>query len=444
MELLDQFRKYMTERTLVPQGSRMLLAVSGGVDSMVMLDLFAHAYRDLGLAGLAVAHVNFGLRGDESDGDQRLVEQTCASLGVECHTVRFDTAAESEARGESIQMAARRLRYDWFGALCAEHGYARVAIAHHGDDAVETFFINLMRGTGLRGLTGIAGAYGLVVRPLLFACRDDITAYAAAQGVVYRNDSSNESLKYLRNRLRHEVLPLFSSSSARFVDTMEGNFVRLTAAQEFIDREMGALRTAALRDNVLDLSALRPYSLSFQLFELLHPYGFPSEVLEDLARAVTAGEGSGKQFLAPAWTAAIDRGRILLSPRETAAFVEERIGVDDPRIEWLSDEDAARLLAGLPGSAAELPPHETYMAADALQFPLLLRRWADGDWFIPLGMRGQKKVSDFLVDIKMPLPDKERQGVLVSGKTIVWLVGQRLDDRYKVTPQTRRVIRITI
>lgn len=437
--MLENFRQYIRSRQLIEPGERILVAVSGGIDSMTLLDLMRQAFG----GRIAAAHCNFSLRGAESDGDQQLVENYCRQHSIPCHTVRFDTEAEARGHGESIQMAARRLRYDWFESLCREHRYDKIAIAHHADDSAETFFINLVRGTGLRGLTGIGDRRGRIIRPLLFARRDEITAYAALNGIPYREDSTNATLKYLRNRLRHDILPrLDSASGNRFARTMEENLMRLQQAQQFIDLQIEKLRDKALRDHSVDLSALDPESLSFELYELLRPYGFAPETAEDMAGVLRSRStdsdvtASGKRFDAPEWSAAIDRGRILLAPRTVEPFRDERIAEDDPRIEWLT-------VSELPDSLAT-PPNVAYLTADALRFPLLLRQWREGDWFIPLGMAGQKKVSDFLIDAKVPLPDKARQGVLVTGETIVWLVGRRIDDRYKVRQDARRIVRITL
>lgn len=439
-DMYEKFCEYVANRRLLGESDRVLVAVSGGIDSMTLLDLMRRSL----VGRIGAAHCNFGLRGEESDGDQRLVEAYCRDHGIPLHVERFETEAEARASGESIQMAARRLRYEWFESLCERFGYDRVAIAHHADDSAETFFINLLRGTGLRGLTGIGDRRGRIVRPLLFARRDDIAAYAASVGVPYREDSTNATLKYLRNRLRHDILPrLESASGNRFSRTMEENIVRLQQTQRFVDLYVDRLRARAfVRPEEIDPAALDAECRAFELYELLRPYGFASETVADLAElleedgsrgAVTL---SGKRFESLRWEAVVDRGRILLTERRVEPFRDERLAEDDPRIEWLSPSD-------LPDSLAA-PSNVAYLTADALKFPLLLRRWREGDWFIPLGMVGQKKVSDFLVDAKVSVPDKARQGVLVSGETIVWLVGRRIDDRYKVRQDARRVVRITL
>lgn len=437
--MLDTFRQYITRRDLVTPNDHILIAVSGGRDSMTLLHLLQQTHPS---AQLGVAHCNFGLRGNESDSDQALVQDTCQKYGIPLHLARFDTEEEARRSGDSIQMAARRLRYQWFDSLCDQHNYQKIAIAHHGDDSVETFFINLLRGTGLRGLTGISDLRGRIIRPLLFARRDQITAYAAQHGIPYRDDSTNTSLKYLRNRLRHQIIPQLASSGNSFAQTMEGNLTRLQQAQQYIDHHISHLRQRAWDGTTLDLTQLSSDTLGFELYELLSPYGFAPETLEDLAHLIRSHAQdsdttvSGKQFIAEQWTATLDRRRLLLSPRTVQPFREELIAADDSRIEWLT-------VSQLPATLAT-PPNIAYLTADALQFPLRLRRWQEGDWFIPLGMCGQKKVSDFLIDIKMPLTEKTQQGVLLSGSTIIWLTHQRIDDRYKVTQSARKIIRITL
>ena len=437
--MLEEFRQYIRSRRLTTPDDRLLVAVSGGIDSMTLLDLARRVFE----GRLAAAHCNFTLRGEESDGDQQLVESYCRQYGIPLHTIRFDTETEARTHGESIQMAARRLRYEWFDTLCDQHGYTKIAIAHHADDSIETFFINLVRGTGLRGLTGISDRRGRIIRPLLFARRDDITAYAARHAVPYREDSTNATLKYLRNRLRHDILPRFdSASNNRFARTMEENLLRLQQTQRFIDLQIARLRAAALDDHTIDLEQLDPECLAFELHELLRPYGFASETVADLADLLLGHDAdndltaSGKRFEAPLWSAVVDRNRLLLVPRTVEPFRDEQIAADDPRIEWLT-------VGELPESLAT-PANVAYLSADALKFPLTLRLWQEGDWFIPLGMVGQKKVSDFLIDAKIPVTEKARQGVLLSGETIVWLVGRRIDDRYKVRQDAHRVIRITL
>ena len=425
----------MFDKTLFAPGDRVLVAVSGGVDSMTLLHLLVFHARELGLEEVAAAHCNFTLRGLESDRETKLVEQTCAALRVRLFVERFDTRAECSAAGQGVQQTARRLRYDFFERLASEHGFTKVAVAHHADDAVETFFINLMRGTGLRGLTGIARRRGRIVRPLLDERRVEIERYASAHGIEWRDDSSNKATDYLRNRLRNDLLPRFSSCSSSFAPTMTQNIERLDAAERFIATQIEKIRSEYLSDQRLAWRQLqRDFSthFGFVAYELLRDYGLSGAVVEQLLACTE----SGKEFLSATHRVVVDRDDWIVTDRHAEEFVERTIERDDQCVEYTTVDRLFSL---------ETPPNAAYIAADALQWPLRLRRWQAGDWFVPLGMSGQKKVSDALVDWKVSLPEKEQQGVLVSGEgTIVWVVGRRLDDRFKVTEQSRSVIKITL
>ena len=247
MNLPEAFQRYIDENRLVSHDDRILLTVSGGVDSMVMLSLFTRCGYSVG-----VAHCNFQLRGTESDEDEVLVEEEAAKYGVPFYNKRFETAAEMERTGESMEMAARRLRYAWFDRLSREHGYTAVAIAHHADDSIETFFINLLRGTGLRGLTGISAQIGKVVRPLMFASRKEILEYAVQQRIPFREDSSNRSTKYLRNKIRLGLIPRIREINPKFTLLMRRNLARLTDAQLFINHGIERIRGEAVesRDGI--------------------------------------------------------------------------------------------------------------------------------------------------------------------------------------------------
>ncbi len=431
--LTDRFIQYTQENDLLDPGDRVLLAVSGGVDSMVMLSLFARVAREGNGWPVGVAHCNFGLRGEEGDEDTELVKAEAARHGIACYTRNFDTLGETERTGESTQMAARRLRYDWFGELCAEHGYTAVAIAHQADDSVETFFINLFRGTGLRGLTGISPVRGRVVRPLLFATRREIAEYAHAEGIAYREDSSNRSTKYLRNKIRLGLIPRLREISPRFGETMRRNVDRLTQTQGFIDAAIGHIRHEVVRTEgataVIEVAAIEAaFPVGFVIYELLSSgWGFKGDAIDGIAASLERGD-SGRRFYSRDHVAFTDRGRILIEP----------IAVDDP-CEVVIDEGRTRAHAGNAVyylqrididqiDTLTVPDTTALVDADRLTWPLTLRRWREGDRFVPLGMEGSKKVSDYLVD---------------ANGEIVWLSGRRLDDRFKIIPKTENVLKIT-
>lgn len=443
MMLTDKFQSYVERHGLFTPDDRILLTVSGGVDSMVLLSLMA----DLGYR-IGVAHCNFQLRGAESDEDEEVVARAAAHYGVPCYNRRFDTTAEMERTGESMEMAARRLRYAWFEELRREHGYAAIAVAHHADDSIETFFINLLRGTGLRGLTGISSRMGRVVRPLMFASRREILEYAVTQKIPFREDSSNRSTKYLRNKIRLGLIPRIREINPKFTDLMRHNIERLTDAQLFIEAAVAHMRQDVVTeaDGIATIHVERieaAYPRNFAVYELLgSEYGFKGDVCDAICRALS-DEVSGRRFYSKEFVACVDRGRILV----------ERIAPDDA-CEVLVEKGAVRSYCGNTVLYFELcdiddirvydvPEQVALLDADLLHYPLRLRRWREGDSFVPFGMEGHKKVSDYLIDRKVSLPEKGRQFVLLSGDEIVWLVGRRIDDRYRLTDRTENVLRIT-
>ena len=442
-DLKQRFEEYVSRNSLFSHDDRILLTVSGGVDSMVMLSLFsACGYR------IGVAHCNFQLRGAESDQDEAMVAQAARTLGAEFHNRRFDTAGEMARTGESMEMAARRLRYAWFAELCRDCGYDKVAIAHHADDSVETFFINLFRGTGLRGLTGIGIRLGNIVRPLMFATRHDILDYATRNKIPFREDSSNRSTKYLRNKIRLGLIPRIREIRPEFTEAMGRNIARLTETQQFVDSVVARIRESVVesRDGVdtLRIERIDPtFPRNFVIYELLSSaYGFRGDVCDSLCRALDAG-ATGRRFYSKEFVACIDRGSVAVS----------RIAPDDACLVEVP-RDARRAYCGnavlhmeyLDIATIEeygVPRNVAQIDASLLQFPLTLRRWQEGDRFVPFGMGGSKKVSDLLTDEKVPAVEKDRQFVLLSGGEIVWVVGRRIDDRYRLTDDTDEVLRIT-
>ena len=442
MYLLEEFEKYVSENELFSHNDKVLLAVSGGVDSMVLMSLTAAAGYQFG-----VAHCNFQLRGKESDEDQVMVEREAKRLGVEFYNAHFDTVGEMARTGESMEMAARRLRYAWFKSLCDEHGYSVIAIAHHINDSIETFFINMLRGTGLRGLTGINAQVGHIVRPLMFATRKDIHDFAIAHRIPFREDSSNRSTKYLRNKVRLGLVPMLKEINPQFTTIMRRNISRLSQAQEFVTASMDMIKRQVVEEQSgiytlhidrIDSSLPR----NFIIYEILSAqFGFKGDVVDLLCHALD-NEATGKRFYSRDWVAVVDRQKVVV-----AAVAED----DD--CETLVDRSMIRSYAG--GSVLfyeycdidfietlDMGDNVALLDADKLQFPLKVRRWREGDWFIPLGMSGRKKLSDYLIDKKVSLVEKNRQFVLLSGDDIVWVIGRRLDDRFCITKKTENVLKI--
>ena len=442
MLLLDGFEKYVEENELFTHDDKLLLTVSGGVDSMVMMALVAAAgYR------FGVAHCNFQLRGKESDEDELLVESEAKRLGVEFYNKRFDTEGEMERTGESMEMAARRLRYQWFRELCDEHGYTAIAIAHHSNDSIETFFINMLRGTGLRGLTGISSQIGRIVRPMMFATRKDIHDFAVAHRIPFREDSSNRSTKYLRNKVRIGLIPMLKEINPQFTTIMRRNIARLSQAQDFVNAAIDIVKAESLEHNgdihTLRVGRIRPtLPRNYVIYEILNSeYGFKGDVVDALCHALDS-EATGRRFYSREWVAVIDRGDVVIAPI-----------AEEDSCETLVDKGTVRSYMG--GSvlyfeycdidfieSLDQGDNVALLDADKLKFPLKVRRWQEGDWFVPFGMSGRKKLSDYLIDKKVSMAEKSRQFVLVSGDDIVWVVGRRLDDRYAITRKTENVLKV--
>ncbi|MFI3259496.1 MAG: tRNA lysidine(34) synthetase TilS [Rikenellaceae bacterium] len=440
---IANFRKFVEENELVTHEDKILLTVSGGVDSMVLLDLFAKTDYQIG-----VAHCNFQLRGEESEEDEVLVEERAAEYGIEFFNKRFDTEAEMARTGESMEMAARRLRYTWFEDLCFEHDYTTIAIAHHADDSIETFFINLFRGTGLRGLTGIKKRIGRVVRPLNFSTRKEILEYAASNQIPYREDSSNRSTKYLRNKIRLGLIPRIKEINPKFTQLMRSNLERLTDAQKFISSCIERIADEIIQEEngIYTLYADRidsDFPRKFVIYELLNGiFGFKGDTTDSLVRALDQGT-SGRRVYSKDFVAYTDREKILITKIEASdsCAVEVEQGaqraycgnsvlyLENIIIDLIENFDQGENVA--------------LIDADKLQYPITLRRWEEGDSFVPLGMSGHKKVSDFLIDEKVSMPEKERQFVLTSAGEIVWLIGRRIDDKYKIEEESENILRIT-
>lgn len=440
--LVEKFQRYIKEHALVEPDEKILLTVSGGVDSMVMMDMFVKAGYEVG-----VAHCNFQLRGEEAEEDELLVEKQAKSYGIPFYNKRFDTKGEMESTGESVQMAARRLRYDWFNLLSEQDGYTAIAIAHHADDSIETFFINLLRGTGLKGLTGIHRINGKIIRPLLFASRREILDYATVNHIPFREDSSNRSTKYMRNKIRLGIVPLLRDINQNFTELMGANISRITDAQLFIDRCIETIHNEAvtIENGIATIDPAKidkRMPLNYVIYEMLSSgYGFKGDVVDRLFEALHKN-ATGKRFYSKEYVAYIDRGKIVVT----------RITEEDPCISELcpaqhkiycgnsvifvqhTDIDKIETL--------QLPESMALLDEEKLSWPLTLRRWQEGDSFVPLGMSGHKKVSDFLINEKVSLPEKGRQFVLLSGEDIVWLVGRRIDERYKVSSSTENILRL--
>jgi tRNA(Ile)-lysidine synthase len=438
-----KFSRFIQERQLIEPDASLLLTNSGGIDSMVLTHLVAGAK-----IPFALAHCNFGLRGYESDADEQFVHKTALNYGVAFHVTRFNTKEFAADNKLSIQEAARILRYNWFEKLLPKSGCGLYATAHHFDDQIETFFINLFRGTGISGLRGIAPKNGNCIRPLLFATRAEIEAFARFHRIEYREDSSNSSDDYLRNRIRRHVIPSLDSTKPDFrsgfsqtLDILRGTEVFLFEKIEQLKKEVLFKEGENFRVDLNKLAAQNP--IDFVLFEILRHFGFNADTVKALAES--AKTTSGKVFLSPSYKIVTGRGEFWIMPLHAE---NTHFNSADKFI----NEDASSLETPIPLSFEKLTKNQNFkidqrpeiaqLDFDKLKFPLLLRKPVEGDYFYPLGMKGKKKLSDFFIDQKFSPVQKQKARVLVSDEKIVWLVGQRIDERFKITPSTKTVFKI--
>jgi tRNA(Ile)-lysidine synthase len=434
-------QKILEKECGIDISAKLLLTVSGGMDSMVLLDVMQRAGYTF-----EVAHCNFNLRGSESDGDEQLVREQCDRYRLELHVKSFNTKDYASERGISIEMAARDLRYEWFHSLLEERGLDAMVTAHHGDDAVETFFLNLTRGTGIRGLSGMKFVSGKVLRPLLELSRADIEEYASENNINYRHDSSNDEVKHLRNKVRHEIIPVFKEMNPSFFNTMTANLKRLAEVEDLLESEVQRFRDESVVEEygrvLIPLMRLEEHpQKSALLYEILRPYGFSPKIIGDIIRSIYGIPG--KQFYSKTHRLIRDRFNLILF--EIMETADEEIYIDsDVKTVDKPVKLELRIFKKPSDYKFSTDPLVAHFDAGMVEFPLLLRKWKQGDSFRPLGMKGFKKLSDFFTDLKLSIADKEEVWVLQTGDDIMWVAGMRIDDRFKITSRTKDILEIKL
>lgn len=433
--MLIKFQNHIEQNFPQLIDKKLLLAVSGGIDSMVLVHLCAQLKLNF-----EVVHCNFMLRGAESDAETQFIESFCSSNGILIHTKYFDTNTIAANTKESIQITARNLRYQWFQEIMSL-GFDYVLTAHHLDDSLETVLINFSRGTGLEGLTGIPAQNGNIIRPLLPFSREEIEHFAEKNQIQWREDSSNASDKYLRNKIRHSIIPLFKELNAGFTDSFQNTLHHLKQAESLVNdaAELVYEKVVIEKENQLDFH-LKPL-LEFQnyqayLFQWNKQYGFTAwNDIYDLVEAQ-----SGKQVFSPTHVLLKDREKLILSKRKETAteaifcieskesIVNIPLNISFCNVSYLSESDSNCI----------------FVDEDKITFPLILRKWKTGDYFYPSGMTGKKKLSKYFKDEKYSLLEKEKQWLLCSDDQIIWVIGKRADQRFLAQSNTVKTIQIAL
>ena len=415
--------KFIDQKSLFERRDKVLVALSGGADSVALLRvLHALGYQ------CECAHCNFHLRGEESNRDEAFVQQLCQKFDIPLHVTHFDTTDYAHTKRISIEMAARELRYQWFETLRQSIGASVIAVAHHRDDSVETFLLNLIRGTGINGLKGIAPKNGFVVRPLLQESRENILDYLQHLNQEYVTDSTNLQDEYMRNKIRLNLLPLMQELNPSISESIAATAERLADAALIYNKEREmAIQRVMKGEKVISISALldetAPSSL---LFELLHPYGFNSSQIKDIYQSLFGQ--SGRRFHSSQWEVLRDRDSLILH-----SFSGEETDHVPPTLTYETVDITPEFII----------PRDKHIAcldADKVTLPLTVRKWQAGDKFTPLGMKGKKNVSDYLTDRKFTLFQKGHQYVACQGDKIVWLIGERIDNAYRIDTDSKRAL----
>lgn len=433
---LQKFQDYVGQNSLLSGNEKVLLTISGGKDSVLM----AHLFKLCGYS-FGIAHCNFNLRGEESQRDEAFVKMLSSQLEVPFHVIHFETKAYAEAHKISTQMAARQLRYDWFEKIRVEGSYDLIAVAHHQNDAIETLLLNLTRGTGIAGLHGILPKRGLLIRPMLCFSSQEIEEAITLNHLSYVEDSSNASDKYARNKIRQKVVPQLKAINPNLEETFEHNIRRFAETEMVLQQtvmqvqsEISKTEGGFILIDVQKVKKLMPQRLLF--FEILKAYQFTEAVTDDILQSLD--HQSGRSFYSTTHRATLDRGKLMVTKHfPQNAYGTILIHPDDQEISVANQSIHIRYTEKIGFEKEKL---KAFVDAGKLIYPLILRKWEHGDRFIPLGMKTFKKVSDFFIDEKVPLPLKDQIPVLVNGNgELIWIAGLRQDNRYKLTTATKKV-----
>jgi len=430
--MLKKLQNHINQNFSFLHGKKLLIAISGGVDSVVLTHVLLQLNFDISLA-----HCNFKLRGDESDLDEQFVKDLGEKLSIKTFTTQFNTEKIAKKNKQSIQITARELRYSWFNELIEKHPLDYILTAHHADDNIETFIINLSRGTGLEGLTGIPAINKNIVRPLLIFSRDEILDYAKQHNINWREDQSNTSTKYLRNKIRHQIAPILKEINPTFLDSFTKTVTHLQESKQLVDERIEAVKKKVFIDDKIEIQKIQQLNNpKAYLYQILKPYGFTE--WNDIANLLTAQ--TGKQVFSKTHRLLKNRDFLLLS----------KLVLDNNKKKYFINESDLEITnpIHLTFKTVEKPStknnHTIYVDKDLLKFPLIVRKWEKGDYFYPVGMQGKKKVSKYFKDKKMSLLEKEKTWLLCNNDNrIIWIEGKRQDNCTIINPNTKNILKIT-
>lgn len=430
-------------RLKITRDQLIIIALSGGADSVALLHMFHQAgYK------CVAAHCNFHLRNEESDRDERFVSDLCESLGVDLKIVHFKTEEYARLNKISIEMAARELRYNWFEEIRELYKASFIAVAHHADDQIETCFLNLLRGTGIRGFTGMKEINGHILRPLLSIYRSELEEWLDQSDYKYINDSSNFTLDYKRNKIRHQLMPLLEDIQPNAKKTILRSIHNITEAEKIYDQALDKVKNDIIIEKSsgslrIDLTLLHDeQSIKTILFDIMSPYNFNRTTIEQLIKSLDNSQ-SGLMFYSTTHRLIKDRETLLIhsldvdSAKMTEFFIQDRDSqITTPVCLHIQQVPYNEL------TEIEKTKQIAYFDFDKLSFPLVLRKWKKGDKMKPFGMKGSRKISDIFSDLKYDIYRKENSWLLCNGDDIIWLIGEKTHDSYKVTNQTKTVYRI--
>jgi tRNA(Ile)-lysidine synthase len=441
MHLLQKFIGLIKKENLFQSKDKLLIAVSGGVDSIVLCELCKQAGYDF-----VISHCNFQLRGEESYRDEQFVRELAKKYNAEIFVKKFDTEKYAEEKKIGIQEAARDLRYEWFKSIITDQQIKWILTAHHANDNIETLLINFFKGTGISGLKGILSKQGNIIRPLLFAKKEELLTFANENNLQFVEDSSNASDKYTRNYFRNQLIPSIQKIFPQAENNLQKNLARFQDIESLYQQSIDLHKKKLLEKkgeeiHIPVLKLLKSTPLATIVYEIVKDFGFTANQTEEVVKLLKSD--TGKYVQSSSHRIIKNRNWLIITP--VSSIIAENILIEEKNesIEFVNGKLKFEKIK--PGNLQVTTDSSVVMLdADEIIFPLLLRKWKQGDYFYPLGMNKKKKLSRFLIDQKLSLVEKEKIWVLEMDKKIIWVVGKRIDDRFKIIPKTKNILKVSL